>query len=107
MNEVGEEKISGPIQATEEGLRDLCSWACSVLNTALEASNRVMLDPLLGKHSPNRSGEPLWTVRQTMASPASRTVGVLSQHWYTAFATTVGANLIEIATFSKGRLLGM
>lgn len=107
MNEVGEEKISGLIQATEEGLRDLCSWACSVLNTALEASNRVVLDSFLGKHSPNRSVEPLWTVRQTMASPASRTVGVLSQHWYTAFATTVGANLTEIATFSKGRLLGI
>lgn len=107
MHEEGEENISGLIQATEEGLRELCSWPCSVLNIALEASNRVMLDPLLGKHSPNRSGEPLWRVRQTVASPASRTVGVPSQHWYTVFATSVGANLMDIPTFSKGRLLGI
>jgi hypothetical protein len=107
MHEEGEEKILGLIQAIEEGLRDVRSWACSVLSIALEASNRVMLDPRLGKHSPNRSGEPLRTVRQTVASPASRTVGVLPQHWYTVFATSEGANLMEIPTFSKGRLLGI
>lgn len=47
MHEEGEEKILGLIQATEEGLRDVRSWACSVLSIALEASNRVVLNLLL------------------------------------------------------------
>lgn len=93
-------------QVPEEKSRDVCSWDCSALHIALEASNGTMWDPILGKYSPNWSGEALWIVRQTMAFPTSRAVGILLQHWYTAFATSAGTNLMAIPTFSKGRLLG-
>lgn len=100
----GKRRAQALTQALEEGLRDLCFWSCFVLNLALE--NGVMLDPFLEKHSPNRSGEPLWIVRQTVALLASTAVGVFVQHWYRDFATSTGANLMETSTFSKGRLLG-
>lgn len=44
-------------------------------------------------------------MRQTVASAASRVVGTSSQHWYTAFATSEGINLMATPTFSTGRLL--
>lgn len=79
----------------------LDSWAHSLLTIGWEPLWGKGLDSL-GRNSPNWSSEILWIVRQTVAFPASRVVGTSSQHWYTAFATSEGMNLIVTPTFSTG-----